>query len=245
MNTGTLHGGFKWQTFVGPTTPFILEQYTGRVQYLQIKQIHAVRQSTQPVYLDVCVKYQQQMPGQLCQASTVSSKLAGILLQDRCNSLSDNPLRQLAWAIIRLPKPRIVRHHACDQIVQALCLFFVQYATKSWGGARERGYTHAYTHTQTQTHTHTHTHLEDTEGTGLANIAVSVKLSEAPLEHVQVPHDLEEGEQRISHDDCSSFVVLLQLLHILYRENVRKVSLKLVAVYWRNHDSFSLNTFHL
>jgi len=42
-----------------------------------------------------------------------------------------------------LPKPRIksriVHHRACDQIVQALSPFFVHYATKSWGGAWERG----------------------------------------------------------------------------------------------------------
>ena len=53
--------------------------------------------------------------------------------------------------------------------------------------------------------THTHSHLKDM---GLANTAVSVKLSEAPLKQVQVPQDLEEGEQKISHDDCPSFVVL-------------------------------------
>ena len=49
-------------------------------------------------------------------------------------------LRRRAWAIIRLLKPHIVRHRARDQIVQALSPFFVQYATKSWGGAWERGY---------------------------------------------------------------------------------------------------------
>jgi len=53
--------------------------------------------------------------------------------------------------------------------------------------------------------THTHSHLKDM---GLANTAVTVKLSEAPLKQVKVPQDLEEGEQRLSHDDCPSFVVL-------------------------------------
>jgi len=51
-----------------------------------------------------------------------------------------NALRPCVWAIIRLSKPRIkpciAHHYASDQIVP----FFVQYATKSWGEAWERGY---------------------------------------------------------------------------------------------------------
>ena len=45
-------------------------------------------------------------------------------------------LRRRAWAIIRLPKPRIkpriVCHRARDQIVQALSPFFVSYFVAKW-----------------------------------------------------------------------------------------------------------------
>ena len=83
------------------------------------------------------------------QALIVAPETKPVILSSikRCDSQqgdSDNAQRQRAWAIIQLPKPRIkpriVHHHACDQIVQALCPFFVQYATKSWGGAWGRGY---------------------------------------------------------------------------------------------------------
>ena len=36
-------------------------------------------------------------------------------------------------------KTHIVCHRVRDEIIRALSLFFVQYATKSWGGAWERG----------------------------------------------------------------------------------------------------------
>ena len=53
-----------------------------------------------------------------------------------------NALRRCVWAIIHLPKPHIkpciICHCAHDQIVHPV--FFVQYATKSWGRAWERGY---------------------------------------------------------------------------------------------------------
>ena len=54
-------------------------------------------------------------------------------------------------------------------------------------------FTHKHTqHIHRYTDTHTHTYLEGTEDAGFADTAVTLKPSEAPPEHIQVPQDLQE-----------------------------------------------------
>ena len=126
-----------------------------------------------------------------------------------------------AWAINRLPKPcinpHIVRHCARDEIFQTLFPFYVQYATKSWGGTWEQ--------------------VDITFSLLCRLLASVISVSVVPLSHIaSFPGRLPLGF--LSRTNFSPSIRMYRLGRISYQK-LASIHEDLVAVNENSHERFA------